>query len=137
VPRLTARVAIAGLVVLAAGGAFAWSSFQPHSIAPLAPPPAAHAQVVRHIPPAVTGKTRVRPKHYQLVVHAVGASCWVLARRGGAGGPVLYVGTLAPGKTLRFSPRVWLRLGAPTAVRVYRGQERWHWRTASPVDLTA
>lgn len=52
-----------------------------------------------------------------LVISASRGDCWVEARAGSATGPVLYAGTLAIGRTLRFErPKVWLRLGAASNV---------------------
>ncbi|MGH3113750.1 MAG: RodZ domain-containing protein, partial [Gaiellaceae bacterium] len=43
---------------------------------------------------------------------------WVEARRGSADGRVLFLGTLATGRSLHFrGKRIWLRLGAPAGLR--------------------
>ena len=85
-------------------------------------PPAASRQTVgvlgtRHIAkhtPAAVPQT--------LVVRATRGDCWVLVRRGGASGAILYEGTLHQGGVLKFGPvKLWLRLGAPGMVDVSRG----------------
>lgn len=49
---------------------------------------------------------------------AASASSWVAARLGSADGRVLFQGTLATGRSLRFrGTRIWLRLGAPAGLR--------------------
>ena len=46
---------------------------------------------------------------------------WLLVRRGSPSGSVLFEGTLEQGHTMRFAPRVWVRLGAPWNVAIKRG----------------
>lgn len=117
------------LVLVAAGlvgvvAAVAWSgSSPPRRLAPLTT--AALKPVPKHPHVLAVTHTRVKPKPkpkpQPLVIHAVGGDCWLLVRRGGESGPVLYEGLLQPGRTLRFRARVWVRLGAPWNVTVHRG----------------
>jgi hypothetical protein len=120
--RTFAVLAAAGLVV----GIVAWNGGDSHSVQrDLAPPPAAHAA------PSPTAKARRthRPAaptvDRRLVVRATRGNCWLLVRRGGPTGPVLYEGTLTHGSIARFAtPRVWIRLGAPLNVDIHRGTWR-------------
>jgi len=118
--RVLVTLAVLGALV----GIVAWSgsSHQPASFRPLAPPPAKAAAVrPAHV---VTAKpaTHPVPKPTALVIRALRGDCWLLVRRGGAGGPVVYEGTLARGESLRFGKaKVWVRFGAPWNVAVRRG----------------
>jgi hypothetical protein len=74
----------------------------------------------------------------QLVIRAMTGPWWLLVRRGGATGTVLFEGTLEEGKTMRFVPRVWVRLGAPWNVAVQRGAHVvGGLATTTPVNITA
>jgi hypothetical protein len=80
----------------------------------------------------------VAPHRSPLVVHAKEGPCWLLVRRGGASGPVMYEGTLQAGATIRFAARVWVRLGAPWNVAVHRGSHTVHGlSTTKPINLVA
>jgi hypothetical protein len=126
-----------GLSALAACAAvIAWSSTSDDNaltpIASLQPTaaPTHHRHALAVAQPVV--------RHYPLVIHAGGGTCWVLVRRGGATGPVLYEGLLGQGQTLRFAPKVWVRLGAPWNVAVRRGPHVVAGLAATmPVNLVA
>lgn len=52
------------------------------------------------------------------------AACWLEVRRGDAVGPMLFSGTLAPGKIKLFREKaLWLRVGNPTALSIRAGGE--------------
>ena len=73
-----------------------------------------------------------------LVIRATNGPCWLLVRRGGPAGAVLFEGTLEQGKAMHFVPRVWVRLGAPWNVAVHRGAHVVTGLPATvPVNLTA
>lgn len=58
-----------------------------------------------------------RGRRAELVLTADGGGSWVEAHSGSATGPLLFQGTLEPGRELRLeSRRIWLRLGAATNV---------------------
>jgi len=122
--RFPLRTAV-GLSALAAFVAVvAWSgTSQQAELTPIAPPPAARAAapVVHHATHVLAAKQTAVVRHFPLVIHAAGGQCWLLVRRGGATGVVLYEGMLEPGKSLTFVPKVWVRLGAPWNVAVHRG----------------
>jgi helix-turn-helix protein len=119
--RLPVGLALVAAAVVGLVAAIAWSgSSHPRQVAPIRPP-------ARPAPPPVH-KARARPqppphpaKPKPLLIRAVGGDCWLLVRRGGETGPVLYEGLLQPGQTVRFRPRVWVRLGAPWNVVLRRG----------------
>jgi hypothetical protein len=128
------RKAILGCaVVVALIGAVAWSGSSgqaSHPPLPAAPINMPHPRVTLAIP------QRVTPLHPALVLTAGRGPCWLLVRRQSETGPVLYEGTLQPGESLSFRPRVWLRLGAPANVEAHRGASPLAGLAgAVPVDL--
>jgi len=137
-PRRTFPVKAAlGLGALAAFAAvIAWSGTSHDSaLTPVAPLQAKVAPT-HHLHALAVAQPVVH--HYPLVIHAAGGTCWVLVRRGGATGPVLYEGLLGQGQTLRFAPKVWVRLGAPWNVAVRRGPHVVAGLAATmPVNLVA
>jgi cytoskeleton protein RodZ len=82
--------------------------------------PALPAKSPRPQPAAAPVKHRSKPD--VLIIRAVRGDCWLLVRRGGAGGQLLYEETLHRGSAVSFrAPRVWVRFGAPGMVDVTRG----------------
>jgi ribonuclease R len=79
----------------------------------------------------------LNPTGTALVIRATTGPCWLLVRRNGAAGTVLFEGTLEQGQTMRFTPRVWVRLGAPWNVALRRGTHVIRGLPASPINLTA
>src|SRR5581483_8766012 len=123
-PRHRRRLPLRALVVLAAAagiGIFvAWSGNSHQGSVPSltpAPVPAAVAAPPRHPKPKHRPLVLVRPSPATLVIHAATGDCWLLVRRGGPNGKILYESTLAKGGTLRFGRvRLWIRFGAPAHV---------------------
>jgi len=69
----------------------------------------------RYIPPAAA----TRPTTSRLVLRATRGDSWLMVRAGAEAGELLYEGTLARGRTLRFvGRRLWLRVGAPANLDV-------------------
>jgi cytoskeleton protein RodZ len=138
-PRMSARSVLLVVGVAGFAGAVIWSSVtSPSNVSPIpAPVPAAaaaqtHPRVARALVPAKPAP------HAALVVRATSGPCWLLVRRGGASGVVLFEGTLEQGETKRFVPRVWVRLGAPGNVAIHRGARVVAGLpTTTPVNLTA
>jgi cytoskeleton protein RodZ len=136
-PRVSPRSVLLVVGVAGFAGALIWSTVTaPSKVAPIpAPAPAAaqtHPQVARRLVPAKPAP------HAALVVRATSGPCWLLVRRGGATGVVLFEGTLEQGETKRFVPRVWVRLGAPGNVAIHRGARVVAGLpTTTPVNLTA
>jgi DivIVA protein/Domain of unknown function (DUF4115) len=61
----------------------------------------------------------IGPTSARLVLTATRGDSWLVVRAGSKTGDVLYEGTLATGKTLRFvQKRLWLRVGAPANLDV-------------------
>jgi hypothetical protein len=117
-------LAAVALVAVGLVGVLVWTAFSPSGTKVPSTPPAAAAKPAspppqHHVLAAHHTSAPVRPQ--PLVIRAVDGTCWVLVRKGGATGPVLYEGLVQPGHTLRFSQRVWVRLGAPWNVTVKRG----------------
>lgn len=78
------------------------------------PPPSPNPEPVVRRP-----KRPAPPPETSLTISATRGDCWVEVRVGSATGEVLYAGTLATGRTLRFSrEKVWLRLGAASNVDI-------------------
>lgn len=143
-PRRTFRVrpgfVLGGIVLASCAVAVAWSAFSsPPKLAPSVHPPAARAAAPRtHVALAPTPAKTIASKHAALVIRAKTGPCWLLVRRGGPAGIVLFEGTLEPGKAMHFVPRVWVRLGAPGNVDVQRGAHVVRGLPATtPVNITA
>jgi hypothetical protein len=139
--RLRPGFALASAAVAAIAGLLVWSATSKTGSSPSAKLPTARAappaKVVQHRAPAPPAPAAA-PHRSPLVVHAKEGPCWLLVRRGGASGPVMYEGTLQPGATIRFAARVWVRLGAPWNVAVHRGSHTVHGLSATtPINLVA
>ena len=133
------RVVIALVLAAAVLGALLWSTLTPAgkeeapTQAPVAHAAAPHPQTRKVV--ATQPKPLPPPA---LVIRATSGPCWLLVRRGGPGGVVLYEGTLEQGSAKRFAPRVWVRLGAPWNVVVRRGSHVvGSVPTSSPINLMA
>jgi cytoskeletal protein RodZ len=138
-PRISGRTIV--LFVAAAGvvGAVIWSSLSPASkVVPIQTPAPATAAAPTH-PRAALSLAPAKPaRRATLVIRATSGPCWLLVRRSGPTGAVLFEGTLEQGRAMRFAPRVWVRLGAPWNVAVHRGAHLFGGLPSStPVDLTA
>ncbi|HEY3922900.1 MAG TPA: helix-turn-helix domain-containing protein [Gaiellaceae bacterium] len=121
-PRLGRRIVALALVAAATVGIVAWvTTAKQNTLPSLTPPPAAHALP----PPArshvLAASHTSAPRASPLVISATNGTCWLLVRRGGASGAILFQGILAQGKTVRFTQHVWVRFGAPWNVQVHRG----------------
>jgi hypothetical protein len=123
-PALTVGALVAVVAVAA------WSSVSNSPRTPVsAPATPVTTQTHRQTVPSAGGvlgaeRTIAKPRATQteLVIRATRGKCWLLVRRGGPAGPVLYEQTLPEGRSVRFAaPRVWVRLGAPGRVDVSRG----------------
>src|SRR5581483_2392592 len=121
-PKHRRRVPVRALVALAAAAAIgvfvAWSgnSHQP-TVPKLPQPSVASAAPPRHVRRPAPPLAVVHPKPATLVIRAAKGDCWLLVRRGGPSGKVLYQATLNQGGVLRFGPvRLWIRFGAPANV---------------------
>src|SRR5262249_28736953 len=136
--RIGTRLVLVLVVVAALLGALLWSTLTPAGKvnAPEQPP------VARAAPPhhraAVAPPPKPVTKPAALVLRAKSGPCWLLVRRGGPAGAVLYEGTLEQGNVKTFVPRVWVRLGAPWNVVVHRGARVVGGSsTSNPINLTA
>ncbi len=125
-PKHRRRVPVRALVALAAAAAIgvfvAWSGTSHQSSLPRPSPP----QAATAAPPTNPRRSQplvvAKPKPATLVIHASTGDCWLLVRRGGPNGKILYEATLTQGGTLRFGPvRLWIRFGAPRHVVATRG----------------
>jgi hypothetical protein len=94
----------------------------PASIAPTdvpADPPRNENEPIARKRPAKPPTRPSQPSTISLVLTANRGDCWVEVRAGSATGAILFSGTLANGRSLRFSrPKVWLRLGAASNVDI-------------------
>jgi hypothetical protein len=69
-------------------------------------------------PAAVTPRRDAPAPPVTLRLRTAGGSCWLEVRESSSDGKVLYRGTLAGDRSLRFTGRrLWLRLGAPANLR--------------------
>jgi Domain of unknown function (DUF4115) len=132
--RLGIGVLVLLVVALVTLNALAWSgalvdeeAATPPQTVPVAPP-APQAETTAGLRPqaeAIARKSPAKPGHkpkiagMTLILTATRGDCWVEVRSGSATGAPLYSGTLASGRSLRFSrPKLWLRLGAASNVDV-------------------
>lgn len=125
----SAYTALVGAVVVLLGiNVFAWSGGLAENPAP-APAPTPKEQPPAKPPPlpapepeAITRPRTTRPKtpaSTSLTISATRGDCWVEVRAGSSTGELLYAGTLATGKALRFNrEKLWLRLGAASNVDI-------------------
>ena len=101
------------------------------------PPPGA-SPPVRHVtslPPVASGR-RPRPKLATLVLVAARGRCWLDARLGSPLGSELYSGTLESGRSLRLTGRrIWIRLGAPSALDATLNQRPVALPTVTPENV--
>jgi transcriptional regulator with XRE-family HTH domain len=124
--RYPVRLALTAAALLAVVAIVAWNTptHREVDLPSVSPPRAAKTSAARHTHRAPR-RTHAAAVDKRLVIRATRGNCWVLARRGGPDGPVLYEGTLTRGSVARFvAPRVWLRLGAPSVVDIHRGTHR-------------
>jgi cytoskeleton protein RodZ len=84
------------------------------------------------------GTTADRAATTVVVVRATSGPCWVEAHAWRETGPLIVMKTLEPGDILRLRrPRVWLRLGDPSTVRVVvNGRLAVLPKTATPTNIT-
>jgi cytoskeleton protein RodZ len=125
-----------GLVVAVVAGVAAWQlsrgsgtpgrSSPPTTSAPPPTRPATSTSTSTSKPSTSTAKKHAaqppaRSSH--AVLTATRGRVWLLVRSGGPTGKILFEGTLEQGKTLPLAvvPRVWIRVGAPSALDVRLG----------------
>jgi len=87
------------------------------------PSPTSHAPATPPVTNPTTSATQspppAQPAGVRMTVTAAQGSCWLEARRGSANGALLVERTLALGQAVHLhGPRVWLRLGDPSSVRL-------------------
>jgi len=136
--RIGTRLVLVLVVAAALLGGLLWSMLTPTGKvnAPAQPPVARPAPPHHRAAVAPPPKPVTRPA--ALVIRAKSGPCWLLVRRGGPAGAVLYEGTLEQGNVKTFVPRVWVRLGAPWNVVVHRGARVVGGAsTSNPINLTA
>jgi hypothetical protein len=117
-----AAVALLGVNVFAWSGGLAEDPAPAPAPNPEQQPPAKPAPLPAPEPEAITRPRTTRPKGpvgASLTISATRGDCWVEVRAESSSGDVLYAGTLATGKTLRFNrEKLWLRLGAAANVDI-------------------
>jgi len=138
--RVGTRLVLVLVAAAALLGALLWSTLTPAGKvnAPAQPPVARAAPTHHRAAVAAPVKKQPPPPPPALVIRATSGPCWLLVRRGGPAGAVLYEGTLEQGNMKSFAPRVWVRLGAPWNVVVRRGAHVvGDVPTSNPINLTA
>ena len=131
------RASLTATAVVAVVAFVAWSGMTTNKpSSPLPSLSASRATAPAHPPDAVARLSRPSAPA-ALVIRAVRGDCWLLARRGGATGPVLYEATLQQGQVIRLTaPRIWVRFGAPWNVDVSRAGRAIHGLSVThPVNL--
>ena len=118
--RLAAPAPLAALVLVIGAGVALWllgSTSRPKEPAATgrAPAPANQGALgSKH----VQREPQPAPALANLVLRATGGRCWIEAHAGSRSGTQLYFSMLEEGGSLRFArKRIWLRLGAPVALR--------------------
>jgi hypothetical protein len=136
--RVGTRLVLVLVAAAALLGGLLWSTLTPAGkVNAPAQPPVARAAPPQHRVAVATVPRKPAPPP-RLVIRATGGPCWLLVRRGGPAGAVLYEGTLEQGTVKSFTPRVWVRLGAPWNVVVRRGAHVvGDVPTSNPINLTA
>jgi len=114
-------------IVAAVAAVAAWQLRGSPASSP-SPPAATHPKApTATARPRTHTRTTAPPKAHALpkraVLTATNGRVWLLVRAGDSSGRVLYEGTLEQGQTLpvRLSPRVWMRIGAPSNLEVRLG----------------
>ena len=122
--------ALAGILVVGAtvAGLAAWR-LAGSSTPPRAQPPSGGGSVAAAaLPPAATPKTTPATTLSPAVstapvftsISATRGRCWLLVRAGGPNGKLLFEGVLEQGQAKRFQlqPRLWVRMGRPSALDI-------------------
>lgn len=137
--RIGTRLVLVLVGAAALLGALLWSMLTPAGkVNAPAQPPVARAAPPHDRAAAVSAPPKNQAPPPALVIRATSGPCWLLVRRGGPAGAVLYEGTLEQGNAKSFAPRVWVRLGAPWNVVVHRGAHVvGNAPTSNPINLTA
>lgn len=125
---------VAGLAAWGVGGSGMGGSSPTEPLAK-APARAKHAPLLKA--EAVVALSAVRstpmtvPKQQSAPARAAAITaprgrCWLVVRRGGPSGAILFQGTLGQGKTLQFGlgHNLWVRMGRPWAVDITLGRQR-------------
>ena len=131
----SAALAIIVIEVIGFGGSTKNASSPPAPAARTSHrPPAVHGTT----PPAVTrpAPERSQPLIARLVFVAARGRCWMDARLGSQNGSELHMGTLELGQSLRMSGRrIWIRLGAPSALEAKVNGRRVQLPSVTPVNV--
>jgi cytoskeletal protein RodZ len=71
------------------------------------------------------------------LISAARGDCWLLVRAGGPNGAIVYEGTLQQGQVKRFPlhPRLWVRMGRPSAVDIHLGKKIINGLSGTPENL--
>ena len=86
--------------------------------------------------PTLPAPRTAKPRLGSLVLVAAYGRCWLDARRGSPNGSELHVGTLELGQSLRLSgKRIWIRLGAPSALQATLNGRRVSLPSVTPVNV--
>jgi cytoskeletal protein RodZ len=116
-------VALAGIVAVAVLVVVAWQFGSTNATVGNEPLGASPGQNTTTAGGATTTQAQApapkRPRKARLVVSASRGDCWLLVRTGSSTGPLLFEGTLAQGRSMRFTKkRLWMQVGAPDALLV-------------------
>jgi hypothetical protein len=133
-----AGVAALALIVI---GVIGFGGSRKHAFSP--PARAVHSS---HRPPAVHRTTapagtspapqRTQSRLARLLLLASRGRCWMDARLGSQKGKELHMGTLELGQSLRLSGRrIWIRLGAPSALDAKLNGRRVQLPSTTPVNV--
>jgi cytoskeleton protein RodZ len=135
-------LAAAGLAAVAAivigliglGGSKGHTVSPPAQKAEASQRPAAHP--VTRPPVRKAAERTPGPQLAKLLLAAARGRCWLDARLGSQNGRKLHLGTLEPGQSIRLrGARIWIRLGAPTALYAALNGKRVALPTTTPVTV--
>jgi cytoskeletal protein RodZ len=141
-------VALASILVVGAAvaGLAAWRLGGTSNTPPQAQPPSGSASIAAAAPPTAQPNTtpaKVKPKPIVSAapaftrISAARGRSWLLVRAGGPNGKVVYEGILEQGQTKRFQlqPRLWVRMGRPSALDVTLAGKAVNGLPSSPSNM--
>jgi cytoskeletal protein RodZ len=138
-------VALASILVVGAAvaGLAAWRLGGTSNTPPQARPPSGAASVAAAAPPPKTAPANAKPEPIVSAapaftsISAARGRSWLLVRAGGPNGKVVYEGILEQGQTKRFElqPRLWVRMGRPSALDVTLAGKAVDGLPSSPSNL--
>jgi transcriptional regulator with XRE-family HTH domain len=132
---ILAAVAATVIGLIGLGGSKGHTVSPPAQRARASPRPAAHPVGRPPVSTAPAAQTP-GPQLAKLLLQAARGRCWLDARLGSQHGRELHLGTLEPGQSVRLrGARIWIRLGAPSALDAALNGKRVALPSTTPVNV--